>query len=249
MLGQLFVPKPGPPFPNLNILLIGMSRPLNDEEVVSEMNKMIAFIKQEAFEKARELKVKADEEFAIEKAKIVRQETNAIDAAFEKKKQQAQISQKIAQSTLTNKSRLRLLQAREQHLQDLFSEARERLVRFSSDQGQYKHLLEASILEGLLRLLEPSVVVHCRPLDEELVQGATEAAKDRYTEISGRKTEAEVHATLSDSGAGGVKLIAGSNRIVMDNTLDERLELLEDRMLPEIRYDLFGPNENRKFTT
>jgi V-type H+-transporting ATPase subunit E len=66
--------------------------------------------------------------------------------------------------------------------------------------------------------------------------------------------------------SGGVKLISGSRRITLDNTLDERLRLLEDRvryagvddslvlmsfvqMLPEIRYDLFGPNENRKFYT
>jgi V-type H+-transporting ATPase subunit E len=63
------------------------SRPLNDDEVLSEMNKMarfiaylcqcnnivvfgffqVAFIKQEALEKAREIKVKADEEFTIDK--------------------------------------------------------------------------------------------------------------------------------------------------------------------------------------
>lgn len=43
------------------------SRPLNDDEVINEMNKMVAFIRQEANEKAREIKVKADEEFAIEK--------------------------------------------------------------------------------------------------------------------------------------------------------------------------------------
>jgi V-type H+-transporting ATPase subunit E len=66
--------------------------------------------------------------------------------------------------------------------------------------------------------------------------------------------------------AGGVKLISGTRRITLDNTLDERLRLLEDRvrppsvvnshgsdisaqMLPEIRHDLFGPNENRKFFT
>ncbi|KAG8985012.1 V-ATPase V1 sector subunit E [Tulasnella sp. JGI-2019a] len=245
-----------------------MSRPLNDEEVINEMNKMISFIKQEAYEKARELKVKADEEFAIEKAKIVRQETNAIDAAFEKKGKQSEVSQKIAQSTLTNKSRLKLLQAREQHLQDLFSEARERLSKLSQDQARYTQLLETSIAQGLLRLLEPSVTVHCRPQDEELVKKAVEGAKAQYTEISGRKSEVDVQATLGDSGlvsghlgrlehqlilssprAGGVKLISGSNRIVMDNTLDERLRLLEDRMLPEIRYDLFGPNENRRFTT
>lgn len=44
-----------------------MSRPMNDEEVLSEMKKMVAFIRQEATEKAREIQVKADEEFAIEK--------------------------------------------------------------------------------------------------------------------------------------------------------------------------------------
>lgn len=44
-----------------------MSRPMNDDEVLTEMKKMVAFIKQEAMEKAREIQVKADEEFAIEK--------------------------------------------------------------------------------------------------------------------------------------------------------------------------------------
>lgn len=48
---------------------------MNDVEVSAEMNKMVSFIKQEALEKAREIKVKADEEFNIEKAKLVRQET------------------------------------------------------------------------------------------------------------------------------------------------------------------------------
>lgn len=30
--------------------------------------------------------------------------------------------------------------------------------------------------------------------------------------------------------AGGIKLISGSKRITLDNTLDERLRLLEDRV-------------------
>lgn len=47
-----------------------MSRPMNDDEVLSEMKKMVSFIKQEAMEKAREIQVKADEEFAIEKVMI-----------------------------------------------------------------------------------------------------------------------------------------------------------------------------------
>lgn len=89
-----------------------MSKPMNDEEVLSEMKKMVAFIKQEAVEKAREIQVKADEEFAIEKvnllmappsstefypsqAKIVRQEAVNIDSSYDKKKKQAVVSQKM----------------------------------------------------------------------------------------------------------------------------------------------------------
>lgn len=46
---------------------------------------------QEASEKAREVLVKADEEFNIEKAKLVRQETTAIEAQFGRKKKQAEV--------------------------------------------------------------------------------------------------------------------------------------------------------------
>ncbi|KAH9896919.1 ATPase V1/A1 complex subunit E [Cubamyces lactineus] len=225
------------------------SRPLNDDEVLSEMNKMVAFIKQEALEKAREIKVKADEEFAIEKAKLVKQEQQAIDAQYEKKRKGAEVAQKIAQSTLTNKSRLKLLQQREEHLQDLFSTARESIDALAKDEGRYVQFLEGVILQGFLSLLEPDVTVHARPKDVNQVQRAIDGATKQYTEISGRTVTATVKGSLSDDIAGGVKLVSGNERITLDNTLDERLRLLEDRMLPEIRTDLFGPNANRKFYT
>ncbi|KAI0330288.1 ATPase V1/A1 complex subunit E [Cubamyces sp. BRFM 1775] len=225
------------------------SRPLNDDEVLSEMNKMVAFIKQEALEKAREIKVKADEEFAIEKAKLVKQEQQAIDAQYEKKRKGAEVAQKIAQSTLTNKSRLKLLQQREEHLQDLFSTARESIDALAKDEGRYVQFLEGVILQGFLALLEPDVTVHARPKDADQVQRAIDGATRQYNEISGRTVKAAVKSSLSDDIAGGVQLVSGNERITLDNTLDERLRLLEDRMLPEIRTDLFGPNANRKFYT
>ncbi|GJE92375.1 ATPase V1/A1 complex subunit E [Phanerochaete sordida] len=224
------------------------TRPLNDDEVISEMNKMVAFIKQEALEKAREIKVKADEEFAIEKAKLVKQEQQAIDAQFEKKRKNAEVAQKIAQSTLTNKSRLKLLQQREEHIQDLFTTAREQISDLSANESAYAQFLEANILQGLLALLEPEVALRVRHKDEaSIAKEAAERAEKRYQEISGRTCKTTIEGSLSDDLAGGVILVAGNNRITLDNTLDERLRLLEDRMLPEIRYDLFGANPNRKF--
>ncbi|OJT01764.1 V-type proton ATPase subunit E [Trametes pubescens] len=225
------------------------SRPLNDDEVLSEMNKMVAFIKQEALEKAREIKVKADEEFAIEKAKLVKQEQQAIDAQYEKKRKGAEVAQKIAQSTLTNKSRLKLLQQREEHIQDLFSTARSSIDTLAKNEGQYVQFLEGVIVQGFLSLLEPDVTVYAREKDVKLVQQAVDSASKQFNEISGRTVKATVEGSLSNDIAGGVKLVSGTERITLDNTLDERLRLLEDRMLPEIRADLFGLNPNRKFYT
>ncbi|KAL4259245.1 V-ATPase E subunit family protein [Pleurotus pulmonarius] len=225
------------------------SRPMNDDEVLSEMNKMVAFIKQEALEKAREIRVKADEEFAIEKAKLVKQEQQAIDALYDKKLKGVDVSQKIAQSTLTNRSRLKLLHRREEHLQDLFDSARSQISTLASDKGRYVQFLEGIIVQGFLQLMESEVTIETRKKDAEEVTQAAEAAAATYKDLSGKDIKFDVSGVLNDNGAGGIRLINASGRITIDNTLDERLRLLEDRMLPEIRRDLFGANENRKFYT
>ena len=80
----------------------------------SELKKMTAFIRQEALEKANEIQLKADEEFAIEKSKLVRQETSSIDSSYEKKFKQATMSQQITRSTVANKTRLKVLAARQE---------------------------------------------------------------------------------------------------------------------------------------
>jgi len=224
-------------------------RPLTDDEVFSEMSKMVAFIKQEALEKAREIRVKADEEFAIEKAKLVRQEQQAIDQLYEKKRKDSEIAQKIEQSTQTNKARLKQLQRREENLQDLFTAGREKINSLAKEPGRYTQLLEMILLQSYLQLLEPDVVIVARKKDGEVVKKAAEGAKTQYKEISGRDVNFTIEGTLSDNGAGGVKTLSGNRRITLDNTLDERLRLLEDEMLPEIRLDLYGPNTNRKFNT
>ena len=47
--------------------------------------------------------------------------------------------------------------------------------------------------------------------------------------------------------AGGVSIVGGNGKIDINNTLEERLKLLETDALPSIRATLFGENQNRKF--
>ena len=54
-------------------------------------------------------------------------------------------------------------------------------------------------------------------------------------------TSAKLHRS------GGVSIVGGNGKIDINNTLDERLKLLESDALPMVRVALFGQNENRKF--
>jgi V-type H+-transporting ATPase subunit E len=101
----------------------------------------------------------------------------------------------------------------------------------------------------LLMLLSPGVTISHRPKDEDLVKKATDAALSRYKDVSGRESKVEFNADLPDDSAGGIVGSTMAGRIKVDNTLGERLKILEDKMLPELRHDLFGVNENRKFYT
>lgn len=162
---------------------------------------MTAFIKQEALEKAREIKIKADEEFAIEKSKLVRQETAAIDTLYEKKFKQAAMSQQITRSTLANKSRLRVLSAKQALLDELFDKARESLGGALDDANkgkggegtkEYGEILRGLILQGMYALNENKIQVRARKKDYDAVKKAGEAAAKEFKENVGNEVVVEI---------------------------------------------------------
>lgn len=53
--------------------------------------------------------------------------------------------------------------------------------------------------------------------------------------------------TLIEHSAGGVIILGLNGKIVINNTLEERLKLMETEALPAVRFSLFGPSPNRKF--
>ncbi|KAF2749120.1 ATPase, V1/A1 complex, subunit E [Sporormia fimetaria CBS 119925] len=222
---------------------------MSDDQVSNELKKMTAFIRQEALEKANEIHLKADEEFAIEKSKLVRQETAAIDAEYEKKFKQASMSQQITRSTLANKSRLRILSARQELLNDLFEQAGKKLKDVAKDKKKYQGVLKNLILEGAYAMNEEELQVKARKADYDIVKKAIEDAQSEYK----TKTSKDLSVSLDESDplgedlSGGVVVVGTGGRIDINNTFEERLRLLETDALPAIRVLLFGENQNRKF--
>lgn len=210
---------------------------------------MQAFIEKEAKEKAKEIKLKADEEYEIEKASIVRSETAAIDSTYEQKLKKASLAQQITKSTIGNKTRLRILSTKDEVLQDIFDDAEKELKKITKEKNQYKPVLSGLIEEGLLALLEPKVSIKVREQDVEIAKEAIADAAKNFEEKAKFKVEVTVDDKdyLSKDIAGGVVVVNGTGKIEVDNTLEERLKILSEEALPAIRLELFGPSATRKF--
>ena len=58
---------------------------MNDTEVERQIHQMVSFIKQEAEEKASEIRVEAEEEFNIEKLQMVEEERRRVKKEYERK--------------------------------------------------------------------------------------------------------------------------------------------------------------------
>ncbi|OTB17008.1 hypothetical protein K445DRAFT_316525 [Daldinia sp. EC12] len=222
---------------------------LSDDQVGQELRKMTAFIKQEALEKAREIEIKANEEFSIEKSKLVRQETDAIDAAHAKRLKQAAMSQQITRSTVANKTRLKVLAARQQLLDDIFAAASKRLVEGTKDAAKYRGILKNLLLEGLYALEEKEVRVRARKADYDVLNEAIKEAEGEYKSKTDKDTKVTIDKEnpLPEESSGGLVIVGGQGKIEINNTFEERLQLLQSSGLPAVRETLFGKNPNRKF--
>ncbi|XP_026305885.1 V-type proton ATPase subunit E 2 [Piliocolobus tephrosceles] len=222
---------------------------LSDVDVKKQIKHMMAFIEQEANEKAEEIDAKAEEEFNIEKGRLVQTQRLKIMEYYEKKEKQIEQQKKIQMSTMRNQARLKVLRARDDLISDLLSEAKLRLSRIVENPEVYQGLLDKLVLQGLLRLLEPVMIVRCRPQDLLLVEAAVQKAIPKYMTISQKHVEVQIdqEAYLAVNAAGGVEVYSGNQRIKVSNTLESRLDLSAKEKMPEIRMALFGANANRKF--
>jgi V-type H+-transporting ATPase subunit E len=141
---------------------------------------MIAFIQQEAAEKVEEIEAKAEEEFNIEKSRLVSQQRIKIIEYYDKKEKQIELQRKIQHSNLANASRLSILKARDDYVQSLKEEARKQLAILTQDRLKYTTILANLIAQGLFLLMEKEVTIRCRRNDFDLVKQLIPDVINRY---------------------------------------------------------------------
>ncbi|KAL6077606.1 V-type proton ATPase subunit E [Balamuthia mandrillaris] len=224
---------------------------MNPEQVKKQLSNMESFILKEAQEKKEEIEAKAEEEFTIEKTRLVQAEKLKIRKEYERKEKQVVVQQKITYSNQLNQARLRVLSARDDVIKALQAKAQQALVELGRPGEKYKQLLQKLILQALLRLMEPQVSLRCRKEDEDMVKGVMGAAVQEYKQKTGKTCELSIDTKHYLPPApqpgkenkhfccGGVVLSSKGGKIMCDNTLDQRLMLAFEAKIPEIRKTVF----------
>ncbi|KAI7748209.1 hypothetical protein M8C21_002918, partial [Ambrosia artemisiifolia] len=220
--------------------------------VSKQIQQMVAFIRQEAEEKANEISVSAEEEFNIHKIQIVETDKKKIKQEFDRKTKQVDVKKKIEYSVQLNASRIKVLQAQDDLVTGMRDSASKELLNVSHNKKTYKKLIQGLIVQCLLRLKEPSVLLRCREVDLSIVESILEDSKKEYA------SKANVHMPMINidktvflppplsnedphrpSCSGGVVLASVDGKIVFENTLDARLDAAFHKKLPEIRKALY----------
>jgi len=98
-------------------------------------------------------------------------------------------------------------------------------------------------------LMDRELFIRCRKADTELVEKAAKEASSEFEKSAGYVVETEIDADspLPAESTGGVVILGHGGRIEFDDTLEDRLRLLESAALPNIRASIFGASASRKF--
>lgn len=228
---------------------------MNQADANKQIEQMIAFIMQEAKEKAEEIRVKTEKEFMADKLSIETQQNVIIRQEHEKMKKQALIQKKIEKSKKSAESRFAVMRARNDRMVELKEAVIKRLATVGKGK-QYKDLIRYLIAQGLMTIMENKVRLRVRKEDLDIVKSELPVALDMYKKAMSEAcgvtpncqveidTEflapAPVEGKVGNFSCGGVELWANGGQIICRNTIDHRLDLAFEALKPAIRGALFG---------
>lgn len=115
--------------------------------------------------------------------------------------------------------------------------------------------MESLILQSFCRLIDGKnftpITIQVRQTDLDIAKQALLNALDGYKTMTKGvqldKVTIDEQNWLDASSAGGIVANTLNGRISFNNTLESRLELATEALLPALRTNLFGASECRKF--
>lgn len=214
-------------------------------ETDKRIKQMVAFINQEARDKAEEIEVRAKEDVNVEVLKMQDREKAKLREYYKQQEKRVEIEAKIAKQQLLDSYRRKHLDYQEEKIQELGQLAKERFAGIVADKLSYTQFLTDSLVQCFFKIWdEEEVTVQCRKQDAKLVKqvlgDALGKAKAKAEKETGQAFNMRaVFDKEPVKCSGGVVVKARRGRVVCDNTLDARLRIILHKELPFIRENLF----------
>lgn len=175
-----------------------------------------------------------------------------IQDEFTKKEKDQEIKERISRSAEIGECRVKKMKIRDELLKSLIAEAGAKCAVVTRG-NNYPQLLQKLIVQGLIKIEENEVTIYCRGEDVKMVSSVVSAAVKEYVDIMKRESTVTLKPVvtlntdrskdLPESSFGGVLLTALNGKIVCDNTLNSRLHLVYEELLPSIRAILFPEDQ------
>eukprot|EP00531_Pseudo-nitzschia_arenysensis_P011677 CAMPEP_0116131504 /NCGR_PEP_ID=MMETSP0329-20121206/9042_1 /TAXON_ID=697910 /ORGANISM="Pseudo-nitzschia arenysensis, Strain B593" /LENGTH=222 /DNA_ID=CAMNT_0003625941 /DNA_START=121 /DNA_END=789 /DNA_ORIENTATION=+ len=217
-----------------------------------QIRQMVNFILQEAHEKANEIRVKTEHDFNLEKQTLVHEAKLSIQDIFAKKEKDHEVQERIARSAEIGACRVKKMKIRDELLITLLSEAGAKCAVVARG-ANYPQLLQKLIVQCLIKIEENDTVIYCRKEDAATVKKVLAGAVKEYVEIMKRESSVtlkpnvtmntDANKDLVESSHGGIVMTALNGKIVCDNTMSSRLQLVYEELLPSIRAILFPESQ------
>jgi len=210
------------------------------------IKQMVAFIRQEARDKAEEIEVRAKEECNVEVMKMTDREKAKMREEFKQREKRIEIENKITKQKVLDGYRMELLKAEDSKKTELKEMVQKRFANVVKDSGKYKEFLKQAMIQAFLLIWdEDEVTVSCRKQDQSVVKNLMQGALDEVKSRAQKEcnTTLKMNATFNNKPvkcSGGVIVSARGGKVVCDNTLDARLNIVMRTELPMVRERLFG---------
>lgn len=188
---------------------------------------LLKSVEESALEKERELKEKTAA--AVEEIRErARTQAEAVRQGHLLEAEKSALAERNKQLYLTNvENKELLIRVREEAFAQAFAGAAERLTRLRED-PQYPAIFARLVLEAVSTMGDGSYIIHADRRDEALCQKT----------LAALKVTAEVRADIET--AGGIVASLPDRSVVLDNTVEARLERAREHKRTEVHAILSG---------
>lgn len=220
----------------------------DDTKTKLENSKIIRNIWKNNFDKILEIKISNKRKLKEMKEKIMVEEKKAIEEKYNKEYNETSQNKRMELSKAKNQCNLDRLRQKNDLVNNAVEATLSKIKEFADpSNGEYKQLLKELTIECMVKLLEKECGIKVRKSDVNYMRSILKECETEFSNIMKKATKRDYKCKLNlledefiEDECGGIIMMDPDKRIILNNSLKDRLKLTKEQCLPEIKNILFS---------